>query len=48
MPNPLFVGFKGKGKKVKVSLCLTNKTLRYEVEWGSGCMDPRIFCLGTS
>jgi hypothetical protein len=29
-----------KGKKVKLSICLTNEGLRHEGVWGSGCTDP--------
>jgi hypothetical protein len=36
------------GKKVKLSLCLTNGTLRHEGVWGSGCIDPHFLDLGTS
>jgi hypothetical protein len=35
-------------KKVKLSLCLTNKALRLEGVCGSGCIDPRFLDLGTS
>jgi hypothetical protein len=35
-------------KKVKLSLCLTNQALRHEGVWGSGCIDPHFFDLGTS
>jgi hypothetical protein len=35
--------------KVKLSLCLTDYALlRHEVEWGSGCIDPRYLDLGIS
>jgi hypothetical protein len=34
--------------KVKLSLCLTNQTLRHEGVWGSGCIDPHFLDLGTS
>jgi hypothetical protein len=34
-------------KKIKLSLCLTNWTLRQEDVWGTGCIDPRILALGT-
>jgi hypothetical protein len=34
--------------KVKSSLCLTNYALRHEDVWGSGCIDQRLFDLGTS
>jgi hypothetical protein len=37
-----------KGKKVKLSLDLTNKAPRHEDVWGSGCIDPRFLDLGTS
>jgi hypothetical protein len=33
---------------VKLSLCLTNQALRLEGVWGSGCVDPHFFDLGTS
>jgi hypothetical protein len=36
------------GKKVKVSLCLTNYALRHEDVWGSGRIDPRILEAGTT
>jgi hypothetical protein len=29
-----------KGKKVKLSLCLTEEELCHEGVWGSGCIDP--------
>jgi hypothetical protein len=35
-------------KMVKLSLCLTNYTLRHEDVWGSGCIDPHFLDLGTS
>jgi hypothetical protein len=34
-------------KKVKLSVCLTNKALRHESIWRSGCIDPRYLDLGT-
>jgi hypothetical protein len=34
--------------KVKLSLCLTNSTLRHKDVWGSGCIDPHILDIGTS
>jgi hypothetical protein len=39
-----------KGKKVRLSLCLTNYALRHEDVWGSGCTstDPSFFYLGNS
>jgi hypothetical protein len=37
-----------KGKKVKLSLCLTNYALRHEGVWESGCIDPHFLDLGTS
>jgi hypothetical protein len=37
-----------KGKKVKLSLCLTNQSLRHEDVWGSQCIGPRFLDLGTS
>jgi hypothetical protein len=42
------VKYNVKGKKVKLSLRLTNETLRHEDVWGSGCIDPRFLDLGTS
>jgi hypothetical protein len=40
---------KGKNvKKPKLSLCLTNQTLRHEYVWGNGCINPRILELCTS
>jgi hypothetical protein len=35
-------------KKVKLSLCLINKALHHEYIWGSGCIHPRSFDLGTN
>jgi hypothetical protein len=32
-----------KGKKVKLSLCLTNEALCHEGIWGSRCIDPHFF-----
>jgi hypothetical protein len=34
--------------KVKLSLCLTNQTIRHEGVWGSGCIEPHILDLCTS
>jgi hypothetical protein len=31
-----------------LSLCLSNKALRHEEVWGSGCINPRFLDLGTS
>jgi hypothetical protein len=39
---------KNRGKKVKLSLCLTNQALRHDGVWGSGCIDPHFLDLGTS
>jgi hypothetical protein len=36
------------GKKVKLSLYLTNEVLRHEGVWGSGCIDPHFLDLGSS
>jgi hypothetical protein len=36
------------GKKVKLSLCLTNQAQRHEGVWGSGYINPRVLDLGTS
>jgi hypothetical protein len=33
---------------VKLSVCLTNQTLRHEDVWRSGCIDPRFLHHGTS
>jgi hypothetical protein len=30
--------------EVKKSLCLTNYALHHEDVWGSGCIDPHVFC----
>jgi hypothetical protein len=35
-------------QKIKLSLCLTNKALRHEDLWGSGCTNQRPLDLGTS
>jgi hypothetical protein len=35
-------------RKVKLSLFLTNKALRHEDLWETGCIDPRFLDLGTS
>jgi hypothetical protein len=37
-----------KYKKVKLSLCLTNKALRHEGAWGSGCIDPHFLDFDSS
>jgi hypothetical protein len=37
----------GLRKMIKSSLCLTNKVLRHEHLWGSGCISPRFLDLGT-
>jgi hypothetical protein len=34
--------------KVNLSLCLTNKALRHEGVWRSGCIDPHFLDLGTN
>jgi hypothetical protein len=34
--------------KIKLSLYLTNKALRHEGLWGSGCIDSHFLDLGTS
>jgi hypothetical protein len=34
--------------KVMLSMCLTNKALRHEGVWGSGCIDPHFLDLGIS
>jgi hypothetical protein len=36
------------GKKVKLSLCLTNYALCHEGIWGSGCIDAHFHDLGTT
>jgi hypothetical protein len=36
-----------KVNKVKFFLCVTNRALRHENVWGSGCTDPGILDLGT-
>jgi hypothetical protein len=35
-------------EQVKLSLCLTNRALRHESVWRSGCIPPCCFHLGTS
>jgi hypothetical protein len=37
-----------RGKKLKLSLCLTNQALHHEGVWGSGCIDPRFLDLESS
>jgi hypothetical protein len=39
---------KNLGKNVKLSVYLTNYALRHEGVWGSRCIDPYFFDLGTS
>jgi hypothetical protein len=34
--------------KIKLSLCLTNKTLRHKGVWGIGCINPHFLYLGTN
>jgi hypothetical protein len=34
-----------KGRKVNLSLCLTNQALSHEDLWGNGCIDPRFLDL---
>jgi hypothetical protein len=39
---------KGKKVAVKLSLCLTNKALCHEDQWGSGCIDPHVIDFSTT
>jgi hypothetical protein len=46
--NALDIYSGGKKVNVKLSPSLTNKALRHEGVWGSGCIDPHFLDLGTS
>jgi hypothetical protein len=46
--DPLNLLFYSNGKKLKLSLCLTNYALRHEGAWRSGCTDPHFLDFGTS
>jgi hypothetical protein len=47
-PESLISERDGEGAKVKLSLCLTNKTLHHEGVWGNGCIDLHFLDVGTS